>query len=335
MKPGVYITFDVECSMGGAWRREDLEPIDASRGIMGEYGGRRLGLPLICEILQDAGLAATFFVEPFLDEQGHPGQMEPVCHFLRERGQDVQLHVHPNHWSYGLHKQGKPFHYTDNLSDLAPDAQRHLLAEGCERLERWTGRRPVAFRAGNMAADETSLAQMAQVGLRIDSSYTFPYLGGQCTFADTQRYNGSKWYGDVLELGLSGFYQPRVPGLHRAKPVDLVGISFTEGRDAIRRICGAGADTVMILHSFSLFKVRDVQYNGGRLNRIVARRFRQMCRWLAENVEAFPTYTFAQLADALDAGDYEARAVPPCSLKRPLRAVVRKAVQAVNRFYRV
>jgi hypothetical protein len=333
VKRGVFITCDVECSMGGAWGREDLKPVPASRAIMGEYGNRKLGLPLICDILGQHGLAATFFVEPFHEEQGYPGQMEPVCQYLLDRGQDVQLHIHPNHKHYGLKQAGKHFPFTDQLAELEPQAQQALLAEGCDRVERWTGRRPVAFRAGNMAADERSLEQMAAVGIRIDSSYTFPYLGGQCRFREEQRYNGSKWYGDVLELALSGFCQPRLPALHAAKPLDLVGISFEECRGAIEQIHAAGADAVIILHSFSLFKVRNVQYDGGRLNWIVARRFRRLCRWLADKADEYPTYTFAQLAEAIDAGRYEAKAVPPCKLNHPLRALTRKAVQAVNRLY--
>jgi peptidoglycan/xylan/chitin deacetylase (PgdA/CDA1 family) len=333
MKPGVFITIDVECSMGGAWGDENLRPVHPSRAMMGEYGDEQLGVPLICRFLKDCGLAATFFVETFAEEQGNLGQTEPVCHFLLQSGQDIQLHVHPNHKHYGLKQQGKPFPFTDGLADLDPDAQRALLAEGCERLDRWTGRRPVAFRAGNMGANEQSLAQMAAVGLRIDSSYTFPYLGKQCRFRDPQRYNGSKWYGDVLELALSGFEQRRLPGLHPAQPLDLMGTSFEECRDAIRMICGAGADAVVILHSFSLFKVRNYQYDGGRLNRVVARRFRRLCAWLAENASEFPTFTFAQLAAAVAASRYEPRAVPPCRLGNVLRSYVRRAVQLYNRAY--
>ena len=319
--------------MGGAWEDPRIRPVPPSRAIMGEYGNQRLGLPLLVQILEEHDLAATFFVEPFTEEQGHPGQTEPICQFLLDQRQDVQLHVHPCHQQYGLWRQGLTCPQIDELADLPLGVQRDLLGAGCQRIEQWTGRRPVAFRAGNMAANEDSLEQMAALGIRIDSSYTFPYLGGQCKFADTQRYNGSRWYGHVLELALSGFYQPRLPGLHRAKPLDLVGVSFQECRDAIRLICDAGADAVVILHSFSLIKVRDVQYNGGRLNRIVARRFRRLCEWLALHAEQYPTYTFAQLAEALDADGYEARAVPPCKLRRPLRALTRKAVQAVNRFY--
>ncbi|MFO8012497.1 MAG: polysaccharide deacetylase, partial [Phycisphaerae bacterium] len=332
VKPGVFITVDVECSMGGAWADDTLRPVPPARAVMGACGDRQLGLPRICKILGEADLAATFFVEPFADEQGHPGEMERPCGFLAGHGHDVQLHVHPNHWHYGLKQQGRPFRRTDCFAECEPDEQRFLLDEGCDRLERWTGRRAVAFRAGNMAASEKSLEHLAAAGIRIDSSYTFPYAGGQCRFRPGEPYNGSRWYGEVLEVALSGFTQAPFPGLHRAKPLDVGGISFAEMRDAILRITEAGADACLILHSFSLFKVRDVQYNGGRPDRIVTRRFRRLCEWLAERRGAVPVYTFSDLARAVDEGTYEARSAPPPRLSLG-RALVRKAVQAYDNLY--
>ena len=73
MKPGVFLTIDVVCSMGGAWRDPALRPIPPSRGMMGRYGDRELGIPLIVDILTQHGLTGTFFVEPFNDELGYPG----------------------------------------------------------------------------------------------------------------------------------------------------------------------------------------------------------------------------------------------------------------------
>lgn len=331
MKRGVFLTFDVECSMGGAWRNPDLKPVPPSRAIWGQFDGRELGLPLIVDILRESGLAATFFVEAFTDEQGFPGQMEAVCQYLLDRGQDVQLHIHPNHKHYGLVQQGQPAPRTDAIASLEPSARLALLEEGSERLRAWSGSRPVAFRAGNMAASEETLEQLAQAGILIDSSYTFPYAGGQCHFRGDELYNGSKWYGRVLELALSGFRQASLPGVYPAKPLDLVGISSEECRDAIEAICGAGADAVVILHSFSLFKVLNVQYEGGRPNRIVTRRFRRLCQWLRTRPD-LPVYTCSQLAEAIREGSYQAAAVPPCRLVHP-RSLVRKAAQVWNHWH--
>jgi hypothetical protein len=137
-----------------------------------------------------------------------------------------------------------------------------------------------------------------------------------------------------LEVALSGFQQTKLPGLYPSKPVDLMGSSFEECRDAVRMIFNAGADAVLILHSFSLFKVKDVQYNGGRLNRVVMRRFERFCRWLAANRATYPAQTFAELGRLVKEDGYEPQAVEPCMIRRPLRALARKAVQGLNRFYR-
>ncbi len=336
MKPGVYITFDVECSMGGAWDNPDRRPVSPERAIWGRFGRRELGLPLIVDTLGRRQLPGTFFLEAFIDEQGYPGTSEPIARYLLERGHDVQLHIHPNHLHYGWKLAGREHPMQDNIGRLPPDAQRAMLAEGVRRLTEWTGRAPVAFRAGNMGASEETLRQMEAVGLLIDSSYTFMYLGGQCDFAETQAYNGSKWYGGVLELALSGFRQPSVPGLRPAKPLDLVGISFEECRDGIRAINAAGADAVVILHSFSLFKVRDKQYNAGKLNRVVAKRFDWLCQWLGRHRDEHPCYTFEQLAGAVRQEQYTARTVEPPlfdGAANVTRALARKFVQGVNNCY--
>jgi peptidoglycan/xylan/chitin deacetylase (PgdA/CDA1 family) len=331
VKRGVFITFDVECSMGGAWANPSFKPVPPSRAVWGENGDKKLGLPLIVEILEQYGLAATFFVEAFIDEQGHPGQSEAICQYLLDHGQDVQLHIHPNHKHYGMKQRGLAFRQTDQMADLEPESQRAMLSEGAERIERWTGRRPVAFRAGNMAASEETLDQLSALGIRIDSSYTFAYADRGSRFNPERPYNGSKWYDGVLELALSGFRQVPLPGLKPSKPLNLNGVSFEECRDAIRLIHGAGADAVVILHSFSLLKKRDVQYDGIRPDWIVTRRFRRLCQWLAATPE-IPTYTCTQLAGAIADQSYQACDVPPCRLTHP-RGVVRKAVQAWNNLY--
>ena len=333
MEPGVFITFDVECSMGGAWQNPALKPIPPRLGMMGEYGQKKLGVPLICDILDRYNLKATFFLEPFNEDLGYPDETEPVAQFLVNKGQDIQLHVHPNHISYGLYKAGKPYQRTDQIAGLSHMHQKEIIVSGADLLESWTGKRPIAFRAGNMGASEETLSVLPDAGLWIDSSYTFPYVNGQCLFRDKELYNGAKWYGDVLELALSAYRQPAIPGLHPAKPVDLMGSSFEECRDAVQMICDAGADAVVILHSFSLFKVRDNQYRGGKLNRVVARRFERFCKWLDDNRTAYPPRTFTELGRMVQEDGYQPRKVEPCMINRPVRAIVRKAVQGLNNFY--
>ncbi len=319
--------------MGGAWGDPALKPVPPVRAVWGKYGEHEYGLRLICSILRDYNLSATFFVEAFMDEQGYPGEAERICEYLLDEGNDVQLHIHPNHWHYGQKLKGEKFVFSDDMANLDEEEQHFLIKEGAYRIEKWCGRRPVAFRAGNMGASEETLKAVSRAGLLLDSSYTFPYLGGQCLFKDSEEYNGAKWYGDVLEVALSGFKQIAIPGLIRpSQPLDLMGTSFNECKYIIKKICEAGADAVLILHSFSLFKVKDVQYNGGRPNRVVINRFKRLCKWLAENKTRYPIRTFSDLAEMIQKG-YRPKRVKPCSYPNPLVTVTRKFIQGLNKFY--
>lgn len=331
-KPGVYLTIDVECSMGGAGGNPALRPVPPRRAVWGRYENKAWGIPLIVEILRCYGLAGTFFLDAFIDEQGYAGESEPICHYLRERGHDVQLHIHPGHKFYALRQQGQNPPRSDQMADLPPDLQRSLLEEGVERLQRWTGAKPIAFRAGNMGASLETLELLAATGIPIDSSYTFAFAGGQCPFPPSDPYNGSRWYGPVLEMAFSGFYQRRIPGLKPAKVLDPMGICFEECQALIRHLARAGIDAVLILHSFSFFKVKNKQYDGGRPNHIIIRRFERLCRWLASADVPLQVTTFTDLHRRLGEGNYQPKTAPPPTLSG-VRAVIRKGVQAYNNIY--
>jgi hypothetical protein len=180
-----------------------------------------------------------------------------------------------------------------------------------------------------MGASEQTLEALGAVGIPIDSSYTPAFAGGQCRFDAAERWNGSRWYDDVLEVALSAYRQPSAPLLHPIKPLDVVSISSGEMRDGIAAVIDSGVDAVVILHSFSLFKVRNVQYDGGRVDRIVTRRFRGLCRWLADR-STYAVETFASLARRVSMGEYQAQHSPLPRLGGLARAWTRKALQGIN-----
>ena len=78
MRPGVYITVDVECGMGGAWEDHSLSAVPPARGMMGQYGNRQLGVPLITEILRELPkVKADFGLDDILDyiRKRNPGRI--------------------------------------------------------------------------------------------------------------------------------------------------------------------------------------------------------------------------------------------------------------------
>ena len=153
-----------------------------------------------------------------------------------------------------------------------------------------------------------------------------PYGGS--AVSGKEQYNGNGTTSWRLPCRLTAAWP-----LYPSKPVDLMGSSFEECRDAVEMMCDAGADAVVILHSFSLFKVRDKQYRQGRPNRVVIRRFERFCRWLDAHREKYPPRTFTELGRLVREEGYQPKAVPPCAINKPLRALTRKVVQGLNNFY--
>ena len=90
---------------------------------------------------------------------------------------------------------------------------------------------------------------------------------------------------------------------------------------------GLGTVT-LILHSFSLLKIRDLQYCNTRPDWIVISRLRNLCRFLASRREQFRVVTFD---DALDLSESEQE--PPLPDMGAVIPAVRKVVQGINRAY--
>ena len=68
------------------------------------------------------------------------------------------------------------------------------------------------------------------MGIVIDSSYTFPEAESPCHFGRQAPFNGSKWFGKVLEVALSDFYARQRCGPESAKVLDLGTVGFAECR---------------------------------------------------------------------------------------------------------
>jgi hypothetical protein len=95
----------------------------------------------------------------------------------------------------------------------------------------------------------------------------------------------------------------------------------------------AGLDHfVVVFHSFSAVKARDIGYREMRPNRIVIRRLAKTFRYLAENPDRFRMSTMGDLAG-------NAATLEPAEPSRPVAdlalhaSAVRKAVQLINNAY--
>lgn len=165
-------TIDTEVSLGGALEDRSLRPVGAGSRIWGQTRHGRSGIDTFMDIFDEFGMKGVFFVEVCGRHLVQEKTLAHVARHIRARGHDVELHVHPE-FIVNLARSRKlslpkPSAY---LCDYEPHVQKSLLFDAFETLKTWTGHAPVAFRAGSFGSNETIFPLLAQLGIKIDSTY--------------------------------------------------------------------------------------------------------------------------------------------------------------------
>jgi hypothetical protein len=334
VRTNVYLTVDTEHSMGGAWANPDLRPVPTDRHIYCRIKGKDHGIGWICDELERHRLRATFFSEMFGSLVFGKDDTRAWCQYLLERGQDVQLHTHLNYYYYAEQtRSGEAAARADDLANLSSPQRGELLEQACEIFRYSAGYHPKAFRAGNWSANRALIADVARVGIYLDSSLN-PVSRENSFPGETFPVNAMQKIDGAWELPLTVLRQtlPEPHLIGGLRPFDLVSLSAWEIRKALDDAHKAGlAHVVVVLHSFSGVKTKDVQYRNMRPDRVVRGRLRFFLDHLADHQDRFRVSTCGELASELDRAEPDnCHAIPELGFVHPF---ARKCVQAVNSIY--
>lgn len=292
----VFLTVDTEF----AWRHHaaglDVETI-YGRSI--EPAG--VGLSHHLALLGAHGLKACFFVDPM---PALVYGLKPVARMVEAilaAGQEVQLHLHAN-WAGARRGDRGAAYARFNLDEYGAAEQVDLLAGARDLLVAAGAPSPVAFRAGAYAANDDTLAALASLGFRYDSSHNGAAPAGIGLPRDL-----------IAPVGRAGLVEVPVtlieeaPG--RLRPFQLCALSTGESGQALVHAAREGHAAVTIVsHSFEL-----ANRLGTAANAVHVRRFEALCAMLAASRAALPTTHFAdQPALALGQDD---RPLPPAGLR--------------------
>ena len=293
-KVNVFITVDTEHSIGGAFRDPNLKPVGNEKRVFGKIGDTAYGIPLIMDIADLNKLPITFFVEVLNKYYFGEDETKKVYKYIIDRGHDIQLHLHPNYLNFTRSDPGK-LYFNDNIYRYDLSKQIELIREGKELLTKYGIKPPIAFRAGNFAADNNTLIALKENGFLIDSSYNYCYLGNHRRINNIE-INDASMVEDIWEFPITNFKEFPFLGVHRTRPLDINGASFAEMKAALNFAKKHGPRNItIILHSFSFIKAYDVQYNRIKPRFHVIRRFEKLCRFLSENSQTFKVLTFGSL----------------------------------------
>ncbi len=279
MATNVLLTIDTELTwrhfvQGAGWR----DNFDLSCQPCG------VGLSYQLEMLRRHDLKACFFVDPM---PALVYGLEPIQRMvdpILAAGQEVQLHLHSFwHDLAGGRLETARFELTafnpwEQLA-LIETAQALLLDAGAPH--------PIAFRSGSFAADVTTLAALAEVGLRYDSSHNgADHPWPSALPLDPAQIDPIESHG-MIEVPVS---QIRCPD-GSLRPLQLCALSAAEMQAALRHADqGNHQVTTIVSHSFEL-ATRD----GKRINQLVRGRFDSLCAFLDAHRAPMATTSFAEL----------------------------------------
>ena len=329
----VFFTVDTECSLGGAWENPAQKPVRPERAILGKIGSEYYGTPRIMDILENHDLRGTFFVEVFAGLNGLKDELAGTCAEIVRRGHDAELHLHPIQYYYRQREDGeldatKLPAAKDMIGALPLGKQVELLQKGISLFREMAGKTPAAFRAGNFGASTTTLDALQEVGMRLDSSFNAAYVGAVCTIDSGGAVNRAWQHGTVWEVPITTF-ETGAWGLQSWKQLNINAVSLWEMKKVLEQAERIGLTAVtFIAHSFSLFKVADMQFEEMRPDWLVLRRLEGLCQFLKEHKDRFEVTTFAEVEPNSLQGTESG--YPKMGVLVP---AARKVVQAVNRLH--
>ncbi|HWT12629.1 MAG TPA: polysaccharide deacetylase, partial [Allosphingosinicella sp.] len=163
MATRVLLTIDTELtwrpySSGAGWRDN----------LAASFDPAGVGIPHQLALLARHGLKACFFVDPMPALLYGPEPVRAMVGPILAAGQEVQLHLHPV-WADLARGQCEGARFELTQYDLA--GQTELIAAARDLLVAAGAPAPVAFRSGSYAANADTLAALARLGLRFDSSH--------------------------------------------------------------------------------------------------------------------------------------------------------------------
>lgn len=312
----LFITIDTEYS-AGLYKGPALSSLadNYQHSIACETSKGEAGIRHQMDILDRHGLKAVFFVDPLPALIWGPRATADIVEPILARGHDVQLHLHTEWLAFA---KSNPLGNStgQNIKDFTLAEQQQLIGIAIDLLVEAGAPRPVAFRAGNYGADDNTLRALAHHDISYDSSFCPGIANSDCTISLADNHYLPTEHCGVIEVPIGAIQSLRGGKRHG----QLTALSVREMKAALSHAADQAMDSfTLVSHSFELLS-RDRK----RINSIVDRRFRQLCRWLGSQTH-IETATYRRSPPIVP--ERETASLLPHS---PVRTAERMAQQAIG-----
>jgi peptidoglycan/xylan/chitin deacetylase (PgdA/CDA1 family) len=257
--------------------------VEAHRTIDEITGEKHDSLGDILHLLSEWGVKATCFIDVCAVERWGRTLIQSVCDRLTQGGHDVQLHVHPHHYT------------RDNarwlLSEYTRSEQERIFEYSFAQFEALTGRKPTAFRAGGFGLNDDTIDILRSRGVQVDASYMYLKKGSSIS---PERIGAPSRFRGLIEV-------PMTPAITmgtrsrplRSAPIDFNWLPLFVIKGILRTCRSRGSPVaVVLMHSSSMC----VRVNRTKVvyRRSHFRKLGKLLRFLRE--EGFEHTTFSELS---------------------------------------
>lgn len=281
----LYLTIDTEYSAGHFRRSgKTARAENFAQSIAGKTRDGSAGIFYQMDVFERHGLKAVFFVDPMPALIWGVEAVADVVGPIVERGHDVQLHVHSEWLEFAGAANPLSGQVGRDIKDFTLDQQCKLLDYGRGILVAAGAPAPIAFRAGNYAANDDTLRALAEIGMRYDTSHCPGIAASDCAISLGVDDRDPVEYCGVLEVPIGCIEGPNGKKRH----FQLTALTDVELVAALRHAVRKDQSSLtLVSHSFEL-----VSRDKLRINRIVRRRFERFCAAL-EAMSGASTATYA------------------------------------------
>jgi hypothetical protein len=252
-----------------------------------------VGLSYQLELFRRHGLKACFFIDPMPALVFGLDPVKRMVETVMEAGQGVQLHLHPHWVESDADDRTRTGRFHMHQYSLAE--QRAMLEQASDLLVRAGAPRPIAFRAGNYAANDDTLAALADLGFIYDSSHNGAHADLHSRISLPPRLIAPVEE-KVVEVPVTVIED--APGSLRT--AQLCALSVGEMMAALEHAFEEDhAAMTIVSHGFEL-----ANRQGTLPNNMHVRRFEALCERLEANADVLPTTHFRDMPKLkLDADD--------------------------------
>lgn len=281
----VFLTFDIEVWCNG-WNDLDKKfPGAFARYVYGRSKYGDYALPQTLAILNQHGLKGVFFVEPLFATRFGTQHLEIIVKMIRDAGQEVQLHLHPEWTDEALEPIIEDCATKrQHLTYYTLDEQTTLIGH-CKRMLEAAGSGPIkAFRAGSYAANRDTFEALRRNHIYIDTSLN------RCFDISAPDLRGTYSFDSAFESQGVSAYPVTVmrDGFNKSRPIQIGACGFSEMRDALWSANRLGSKSfVFVSHNFEMLKT-----DRSEPDWIVVKRFERLCGFLAKHPDIFKVRGF-------------------------------------------